>query len=223
MRYLTPITYGDFFHIYNHGIDSCDLFRSAENYERFLALYDEYISPVADTFAWVLMKNHFHILVRIKDKDEIGFMPVKPKRGSFTTGRNELQYTSSLDVKKNGELKKYHPSHQFSHLFNAYAQAFNLAYHRTGKLFDHPFKRKRIDNKWYLKQVILYIHNNPVHHGFCSHPLEYPWNSYLSCISAKATRLKRDKVIEWFCDKDNFKVCHHNKLNIEEIEYYLDL
>jgi len=29
---------------------------------------------VADTYAWVLMKNHFHLLVRIKKKAGIGFL-----------------------------------------------------------------------------------------------------------------------------------------------------
>lgn len=37
---------------------------------------------------------------------------------------------------------------------------------RHGSLFEQPFKRKIIENEWYLKQVILYVHNNPVHHRF---------------------------------------------------------
>ena len=32
----------------------------------FVNLYDKYISPVAKTYAWVLMRNHFHLLVKIK-------------------------------------------------------------------------------------------------------------------------------------------------------------
>ena len=61
------LEYGHFYHIYNRGIDSCNLFRKPENYEYFLAQYDKYISPVADTYAWVLMPNHFHLLVRVKE------------------------------------------------------------------------------------------------------------------------------------------------------------
>jgi hypothetical protein len=34
-------------------------------------LYDKHISPIADTFAWVLMRNHFHLLVRIKEEEDI--------------------------------------------------------------------------------------------------------------------------------------------------------
>lgn len=62
-----PLEPGNFYHIYNRGINSCNLFREPTNYEHFLELYDKYISPVADTFAWVLMPNHFHLLVRVKE------------------------------------------------------------------------------------------------------------------------------------------------------------
>ena len=63
----TPLKEGIFYHIYNRGINSCNLFREPDNYEHFLELYDKYISPVAETFAWVLMPNHFHLLVRVKE------------------------------------------------------------------------------------------------------------------------------------------------------------
>ena len=55
MRLIEPLTYGNFFHIYNRGIDGCNLFREPANYRHFTSLYEKYISPVANTFAWVLM------------------------------------------------------------------------------------------------------------------------------------------------------------------------
>ena len=67
MQPIEAFTYGKYYHIFNRGINSCDLFRDADNYEYFLNLYDKYISPIADTYAWVLMPNHFHLLVRIKE------------------------------------------------------------------------------------------------------------------------------------------------------------
>lgn len=120
MRKATPITYGDYFHIYNRGIDGCDLFRSTANYEHFLSLYEEYMMPVAETYAWVLMRNHFHFLVRIKNKDEIGYLPLKDHKGSISSGRNAKSYSPPLGS------KKYNPTHQIAHLFNAYAQSVNI-------------------------------------------------------------------------------------------------
>lgn len=67
----TLLQYETFYHIYNQGINGCSIFRENINYEYFLGLYDKYILPVADTYAWVLMGNHFHFLVRIKSQKDI--------------------------------------------------------------------------------------------------------------------------------------------------------
>jgi putative transposase len=68
----TPkLEYEKYYHIYNHAVGGRELFRTHDNFEYFLALYDKYISPIAQTFAWVLMPNHFHMLVRINSEKEI--------------------------------------------------------------------------------------------------------------------------------------------------------
>ena len=204
MQQIETLTAGNYYHIYNRGINSCNLFKEPDNYEYFLSLYDKYISSVADTFAWVLMPNHFHFLIRVKEDAEIETLP--PDRVPNPVG----------GAKSNASL-------QFSKLFNSYAQAFNKRTGRHGSLFERPFKRKIIENEWYWKQLILYIHNNPVHHGFCSHPLEYPYSSYLTCVSVKPTKLNRDRVIGWFDDQANFKYLHNQKVEVEKIEQMLEI
>ena len=74
MQQTEKIDYGQYYHIYNRGINSCDIFKEAENYDYFLKLYNKYISPIADTFAWVLMPNHFHLLIRVREENEILFI-----------------------------------------------------------------------------------------------------------------------------------------------------
>ena len=46
-----------------------NLFRQEENYHYFLNLWAKYIEPIADTYAYCLMPNHFHALIRIKEQD----------------------------------------------------------------------------------------------------------------------------------------------------------
>ena len=220
-----PLRYGQFYHIYNRGTDGCNLFREADNYEHFLGLYDKYISPVAETFAWVLMPNHFHLLVKVKEETDIRFIPFKSLSGLPTTEREAGDKTpSEVNYPDGGFVaKKYKPENQFSHLFNSYAQGFNKRFGRTGSLFQHPFKRKLISHERYLRQVILYIHNNPVHHGFCSHPVEYPWSSYLTCISVKTTKLKRELTLGWFDSEANFRHLHGERIEVEKIERWLEI
>jgi REP element-mobilizing transposase RayT len=204
MKHPESLKYGHFYHIYNRGIDSGDIFREPANYQHFFRLYEQYIMLVADTYAWVMMKNHFHFLVRIKDQNEIGFSDLKPDQPFNAEDRRKLT-----------------PTQQFSNLFNAYTRAFNKRYARTGGLFERPFKRIRVDNEMYFRHLIYYIHNNPIHHGFCEAMSDYPWSSYLSIISVRPTKLNREKVIGWFNSKSEFEIFHRNNQNVNAITDYI--
>ena len=201
MQNIIPLEQDNYYHIYNCGINGENLFRDEENYEYFLRLYDKYINLIADTYAWCLMKNHFHLLIKIKDLSGFGNL-------------------TGLDNNNN----KIKPPHQyFSNLFNAYSKAINKRYSRHGSLFERPFKRKLIDNEEYLQTVVVYIHNNPVHHGFVNHVADWPWSSYVSYISSEPTKLKRNEVIEIFDDVDNFNYLHQQKIELIEIEKFLEI
>ena len=67
----SPLLYDTYYHIYNRGTNGENIFVQERNYEHFLKLYEKHILPVADTFAYCLLRNHFHISVRIKSKEEI--------------------------------------------------------------------------------------------------------------------------------------------------------
>jgi putative transposase len=201
---MEPLQPGKYYHIYNRGNNREDLFRVPDNYQHFLRLYEKYIHPIADTFAWVLMKNHFHLLVRIKEEGEINFKDL--------TG---FQNLSGLRLPLN------FASQQFSNLFNAYTKAFNKYYNRTGTLFERPFHRISIDSDRYFRQLVVYIHNNPVHHGFTPDFKDYPWSSYGSILSFKPTKLSREKVIGWFDDKANFVAVHNRATDMELIKEFV--
>ena len=187
---IDEIEEGYFYHIYNRGNNSEKIFFSEENYAYFLKLLTKYIFPVADIYAYCLLNNHFHILVRIKEKNEIEI--------------NKLKFST---VEKPKEVSA---SRQFSHFLNAYSQAINKKYARTGSLFEKRFERKRISDNHYLRQVILYINTNPLKHNLVEKPKDYKWSSYNSHISNAKTKLKRKEVIELFDDVENFVLCHKN-------------
>lgn len=217
---------GKYYHIYNRGINSCNLFTEEDNFSHFLNLYEKYIDPVADTFAWVLMPNHFHLLVRIKDENEIGVYKQLNSDGSKDSVRFQTQAHENLSESGGPDRvgnKRPNPTKHFSHLFNAYSKYLNKRNNRHGSLFERPFKRKYIDNDKYFRRLVLYIHNNPVHHGFCEHPIEYGWSSYLTCISNKPTKLKRNDTLEWFEDMANFKHMHNKTIDVMEIEEWLGI
>ena len=96
---MQPLEFGKYYRIYNKGLNSCKLFEETTNYNHFLSLYEKYIHPIADTYAYCLMKNHFHFLVRIKEEKEIGFYKINSDRSNdsvrFQT-ENNLAYLSAF-------------------------------------------------------------------------------------------------------------------------------
>lgn len=68
----TPLSSGHYYHVYNRGINSGDLFFEKDNYWHFLRLMDQYIAPVCEIYAWALLKNHFHLLIYVKKEHDFG-------------------------------------------------------------------------------------------------------------------------------------------------------
>ncbi|KQR72302.1 hypothetical protein ASF92_03145 [Pedobacter sp. Leaf176] len=71
MKYLDKFHPDNFYHIFNHAVGKENLFNYHDNYIFFLSKFDDYVSPIAKTFCYCLMPNHFHILVQIRDEDII--------------------------------------------------------------------------------------------------------------------------------------------------------
>lgn len=172
---------GQLFHIYNRGINSCAIFREEENYAYFLRLYEKHVAPVFTTYAWALLPTHFHMLVEVKE------LAANPD-----SVQNPVRVVS----------------HQLSKLFNAYAQAFNKRFCRHGSLFERPFKRKLIQDDHQLINTLIYIHNNPVHHGYCKYPSEYGWSSYHDYISDNPAPPLIDFRQQFFDNIENFIYLH---------------
>ena len=193
-----------FYHIYNHANGSENIFRETENYRFFLEKNELYISPVAETFAWCLMPNHFHLLVQIRDETTL-LTKALPK---FKT-LEELNSANAI-------------SKQFSRLFSSYTQAYNKKYMRMGSLFMKNFKRHLIDTNNYFSKIVHYIHANPVHHGFVKAISDWRWSSYHSFLSNAPTKINRAAVLDWFGGKDGFVRFHQQTIDLKSKDMFDD-
>ncbi|MBN2663753.1 MAG: hypothetical protein JXR68_08905 [Bacteroidales bacterium] len=207
-----------YYHVFNRGNNYENLFLKTEHYEYFLKLYTIYIEPIAETFAWCLIKNHFHVLIRIKDEQNIGFLNSENAKKEDLEEKWQVFFPDEPDKRFNQKPK---PHRMFQHLFNAYARWFNIKTGRINSLFATDYERKLVDNPNYYRNLIVYINNNPVHHGFVEHPSEYPWSSYNTIVNKKQSLLKRNEVINFFDNINNFKYIHKQKQNLEKIKDYI--
>lgn len=207
-----------YYHIYNRANGSENLFREDRNCTYFLDKWKLYINPIATTYAWCLMPNHFHFLVKIKDEEEIlQLLTDKQTSQKFATSKVEEQtsrkYTTQIAGQTFGKFKddteiSNYLSKQFSRLFSSYAQSYNKVYKRKGSLFIPNFKYKEISDENYLRQVVLYIHNNPIHHGFTKRMDEWKYSSYHSFL--KEQNATTNIITNLFDNTDNFVHSHEN-------------
>jgi len=212
---MAKLKHGTYYHIYNRGINSARIFNQKKDFIYFLDLYKRFIPAIADTFAWTLMNNHFHFLVRIKNEDEIGLLDTS------MVANKQKKWETIIPENVNEKGKKPVPSRQFSHLFNTYAKWFNKTYKRTGSLFEKGFKRKEVENEHYLQHLVYYIHHNPLHHQASKSYIGYQWTSYNDFINMKSTLVDIELVIEWFDDLENFVFFHQEEHELSMIQDYL--
>lgn len=136
---------GEYYHVYNRGVEKRKIFLDASDRERFQRLLfvansnqpvvfklvqgltlDKVVrgQPLVAIGAYVLMDNHFHILVK--------------------------------EIRENG-LSEF-----LQKITTGYTMYFNKKNNRVGALFQGVFKAEHVDNDEYLKYLYAYIHLNPV-------------------------------------------------------------
>jgi len=200
----SPLLYDTYYHIYNRGNNGENIFIQERNYEHFLNLHFKYIEPIAETFAYCLLRNHFHMLVRVKSEEEI-----EQTLKVFKTFRVSEKVSKTFMVSEQRKPSgSGNPSKKFSDFFNAYAKAINNAYGRTGSLFEHPFGRVPITTDRQFWNVIAYIHQNPQKHKFVDDFRDWKWSSYGIILAEKPTKLKREVVLDWFGSKQGYLKLH---------------
>lgn len=187
-----PFEEGKFFYIFNKGNNNERIFFHDENYKYFLRRFDEYMSPFLTVYAYCLLPNLFHFLVRIKE----GLLipgERKPVSQAFSNFFNA--YTKVIN-KEQGRCGSIFEK-QFKHI----------------RVEDCP------DN---LINLVYYIHRNPLYHGLSRKLGEYPWCSYSHILADVQTKLSRDEVITWLGGKTAFVNFHQSdSRRIENSKDYL--
>jgi uncharacterized ubiquitin-like protein YukD len=75
-----------------------------------------------------------------------------------------------------------------------------------------------------LLSVVRYIHLNPVHHKLTSDYKNFQFSSYRTILSDYKTIMKREDVINWFGNKEQFIEFHEKgKNNIQEDFYNYEI
>lgn len=221
------LLYNTHYHIYNRGVNGENIFVEERNYDLFLRLFEKHLSSVTDLFAYCLLRNHFHISVRIRSEDEI-LETIKTLRVSSVNnhhvGRSNPanpQHGQSSKPLGSDRLRSHFVSDQFSNFFTAYAKTINKAYRRTGSLFQHPFGRVPITTDKQFWNVIAYIHQNPQKHRFVKDFRDWKYSSYGVILGEKPTWLKREEVMQWFGTTADYVSLHNQWVTDTQANWFI--
>lgn len=82
---------GEYYHLYNRGVDRNNIFFEPENWEYFLDRLHHYFTPqTSQLVAYCLMPNHYHLLLQIKIED-FGRKVMHPFSITYTKAINKQQ------------------------------------------------------------------------------------------------------------------------------------
>lgn len=183
------------FHIFNRGINGAKVFFEEKNYHYFLKQYSRYVHPLVHTYAYCLLGNHFHILIKVRSGEHI---------------RSVVQHNKEKEA-------YWHISNAFSSFLQSYTRAMNKMYHRKGPLFESPFKRIAVPEEAYFSRLLIYIHLNPEKHGIIDDYRNYPYSSYHAYREMeKNTKLNKAEVLAWFGGNKGFIDFH--QANVENLK-----
>ena len=214
-HYFTQFESNAFYHVYNRTVDKSKLFSNQGNYTYFLKKLNEYLTDYVDVYAYCLLSNHFHLMIRI--------LPEKTIKENLTKyhNNNPNRILSSSKNQISEKSVSQIISHQFKKFFQAYAMAYNKQHNRVGTLFQTPFKRALVENTDYFKSLVYYIHANPKLHGITKDFFNYEWSSYRRIMIESNTKLKKKELLEWFGGIEGFIEYHSSEngyKNEKEIE-----
>lgn len=138
---------GEYYHIYNRGVDKRIIFLNDYDYKRFILLLHVLNTNENLKIRDLLKINSFNELLKIKNKDPIVAI------GAYCLMPNHfhLLITPLLE----GGITKFMLKVQ-----TAYSMYFNTKNKRNGSLFQGPYKSEHIDTDEYLKYLYSYIHLN---------------------------------------------------------------
>lgn len=193
MEFRPILATGEYYHIFNRGVEKRIVYSTKRDYQRFIETiiyYQDDIHPQmrfsyqhrptlkpfaqhtktspVDLIAYVLMPTHFHLLLKQTTDNGI-----------------------SLFISK---------------LTNSYTKYYNTKHKRVGPLFQGSFKAVRVEDDNQLIHLSRYIHLNPVIDYLAKDLRSYLHSSYPEYVGmTQHAYCQKEEVLSHFSKKDPYE------------------
>lgn len=222
---------GNFYHIYNRGIDRRKVFLNRHDYSRFIVCLKEFnqVEPIGSLYLLNLNRKRDSLSGRTAQKNE---QNIQDKNNKDNKESRKLVDIIAYALLPNHyhllikQLETNGTSEFIKRLAGGYTWYYNNKSERNGPLFAGKFKAIRIDSDAYLQQLSAYINANVEIHGI-SRAEEWIWSSYRYYINKEIHNVSnKNLILEDFMNIDQYKMIVSevikNAQQIKAAKYYLE-
>ena len=190
---LMPLKPNTVYHLFSHAVENNNLFYDNGNYDFALQKWAHFAKGYFHTYAFCLMPNHFHLCVQT--------LPQPPN----------IQLASSSKLDASSATTGSVHSKQMNNFLSSYAQSLNKQRGRKGTLFRERFGRIPVYNIDHFKDLMCYIHHNPIHHFDYEDYSDWVFSSYPHyAFGNESTFLNTEIPLNRFKGKENMMTHHEN-------------
>lgn len=144
-----PFTTGQFYHVYNRGVDKRLIFMKKVDYERFLFTLEKF--NISDPVHHVARDHENHARQRAPKKKTDPLVKIH----AYCLMPNH--YHLVLEQLTDNGISKF-----LQKVMTGYTHYFNLKYERSGVLFQGKSKSRLVDNDDYFRWLSNYLAMNPL-------------------------------------------------------------
>jgi putative transposase len=197
----TEFAIGEFYHIFNRGVDKRKIFQDESDFRRFwqsLILLNDERSGLM--LSWRNCK---------RDRPSIDFKTFaqqesgsdrKPLVDIISYCLNSNHFHFILKQSADDGIRKF--MHKVG---TSYANYFNERYDRTGALFEGRFKSIHVKNDSRLLYLSAYVNCNSEVHGIAK-AIDYKWCSFSEYVGKKGETICSKKIIlEQFHSRKDYR------------------
>lgn len=197
MRRKVNFVTGEFYHIYNRGVDKRPIFSGVDDIKRFFQSMEEFNTEKA---IGSIYENSF---LKTK-KSQLG--SEASKLVNFVCYcLNSNHYHFVLEQVLDNGIEKF-----MQRFGTGYTKYFNNRHKRTGSLFQGVFKSSHINSNEYLLHVSAYVNLNNRVHKINDNLGWNSWNEYIH--KNKSNFCKKDIILGQFNNSNDYKNFAENSL-----------
>jgi len=170
---------GEYYHVLNRGVNKQLIFHDDSDKIRFLFLILYFQSPVEFPQIGRSIKSFVkHRVFDINKETQQKIVKAKfVELTSFCLMPNHFHLIMK-EVEENGTAR------YMQRVLNSYTKYYNTKYHKSGHLFQGPYKAVHVSNNKQLLYLSTYVHRNPRElKEWKNKESDYPWSSYQDLIS----------------------------------------